>query len=426
MRRSVLVGALALAAFASRAEAQLSMQMSNGWSFTFAGNVNAFYVWDQAKGQTTPGTYETVAKNSGIGTGLLPAFATFEAKGKEGNTDLSAFFGFAPQVSAGNGTASYFGAQIDMRQVYLTVGGKWGSILAGKQIGLYQRSNIVEDMTIYGLGPNCLIDAACIGGNRGTSLGRIGFGYEYTDFRPQITFTSAAGKKHSFSVGIFSPLDYGAYTTQTLPRLEADFNWKGGGKTTLYFDVSGFVQQAKDAVSTTSPLPPFPQDPTKVSSVTPAGGAATVKVGFSRLTIVGSGYYSTAGCTLFMGNSIVGGGALGCDGVGTPDINNVSHLRSGFGWYAQAVFATQGKWMFGASYGGNYLDQNTEDKAAGTDVPAFKSRTAIIGQVTYKATKSLRGVLEYTYSQVDERDAAPFDAKAAYANQVGVGLMLFF
>ena len=27
---------------ATAAEAQLTMQMSNGWSFTFAGNVNAF------------------------------------------------------------------------------------------------------------------------------------------------------------------------------------------------------------------------------------------------------------------------------------------------------------------------------------------------------------------------------------------------
>jgi len=31
---------------ASAAEAQLTMQMGNGWSFTFAGNVNAFLVYD--------------------------------------------------------------------------------------------------------------------------------------------------------------------------------------------------------------------------------------------------------------------------------------------------------------------------------------------------------------------------------------------
>ncbi len=38
---------LALGA-ANAAEAQLTMQMSNGWSFTFAGNVNAFLVYEKA------------------------------------------------------------------------------------------------------------------------------------------------------------------------------------------------------------------------------------------------------------------------------------------------------------------------------------------------------------------------------------------
>jgi hypothetical protein len=423
MRRSVLVGALALAAFASRAEAQLSMQMSNGWSFTFAGNVNAFYIWNQTKAQTGPGSYETVDKQSGIGTGLLPAFATFEAKGKEGNTDLSAFFGFAPQVSSGNGLASFFGdqaagAQIDMRQVYLTVGGKWGSLLAGKQIGLYQRSNIVEDMTIYGVGPG--------GGNRGTSLGRIGYGYEYTDFRPQMTYTTPSGKKTSFSVGIFSPLAYAGYDVLTLPRLEADFNWKGGGKTTLYFDVSGFVQQAKDAVS--DALSPTGS----VQSVTPVGGAATVKVGFNVLTIVGSGYYTSGGCSLFMANVFLGTGIADCDGVGRPDqVTGVSDLRTSYGWYAQAVLAPKNsKWMFGASYGANYLNQTDVDKTYAGNGADFASRSAIIGQITYKATKSLRAVFEYDYFQDNVQDAASvipgFDNKIDDTNQAAVGLMLFF
>jgi hypothetical protein len=423
MRRSVLVGALALAAFASRAEAQLSMQMGNGWSFTFAGNVNAFYIWNTTSTQTAPGTYETTSKNSGIGTGLLPAFATFEAKGKEGNTDLSAFFGFAPQVSSGDGLASFFGdqaagAQIDMRQVYLTVGGKWGQILAGKQIGLYQRSNIVEDMTIYGVGPG--------GGNRGTSLGRIGYGYEYTDFRPQITFSTPGGKKTSFSVGIFSPLAYANYDVLQLPRLEADFNWKGGGKTTLYFDVSGFVQQAQDAVS--DALSPTGT----VQSITPYGIAGTAKVGFNVLTLVGSGYYTSGGCSLFMANSFFGTGIASCDGIsGLPDANGVNHERTGYGWYAQGVLSPKNsKWMFGASYGANYMQQNDEDKAA---LPAtgfdFGSRSAIIGQITYKATKSLRAVVEYDYFQTNFQDASSVpgaENKEDSTNQFAAGLMLFF
>ena len=45
-----------------------------------------------------------------------------------------------------------FGAQIDMRQVFLTVGGSWGTITAGKELGLYQRGNILNDQTLFGVG----------------------------------------------------------------------------------------------------------------------------------------------------------------------------------------------------------------------------------------------------------------------------------
>ena len=47
-RVALLCLGLALGA-ANAAEAQLTMQMSNGWSFTFAGNVNAFIIYQQNK-----------------------------------------------------------------------------------------------------------------------------------------------------------------------------------------------------------------------------------------------------------------------------------------------------------------------------------------------------------------------------------------
>src|SRR5207248_10075756 len=108
---------------------QLTMQTSNGWSFAFSGNVNAFWVFSKVN--------NSGPANSSVRTGLLPAFATFEAKGKEAGMNLAVHFGFAPQIqnagvhdNFGNGTQA--GAQIDMRQVYLTVGFKNGSqILAG-------------------------------------------------------------------------------------------------------------------------------------------------------------------------------------------------------------------------------------------------------------------------------------------------------
>src|SRR3954464_14691485 len=123
---------------ANAAEAQLTMQMSNGWSFTFAGNVNAFLIYKNAKNAAGA----TSSKDNSFGTGLLPAFAVFDAKGKEENLDLGVHFGFAPQIETGGHYGSFFGsqaagAQIDMRQVYLTAGGTWGQLLMGKELGLF-------------------------------------------------------------------------------------------------------------------------------------------------------------------------------------------------------------------------------------------------------------------------------------------------
>jgi len=54
---------------------------------------------------------------------------------------------------AGGATHDQFGAQIDMRQVYLTIGFKnGGQILAGRELALFGRQNILNDMTLFGVG----------------------------------------------------------------------------------------------------------------------------------------------------------------------------------------------------------------------------------------------------------------------------------
>src|SRR5437870_3017623 len=166
-RLTLLLLGLALGDSATAGAQGLTMQMSNGWSFSFSGNVNAFWVFSKVN--------NSGPANSSVRTGLLPAFATFEAKGKEAGMNLAVHFGFAPQIqnagvhdNFGNGTQA--GAQIDMRQVYLTLGGQWGQILAGRELGLFGRQAILNDMTLFGVG------AVGIGGGQsgGTTLGRIG------------------------------------------------------------------------------------------------------------------------------------------------------------------------------------------------------------------------------------------------------------
>src|SRR5689334_19669079 len=167
-RLTLLLLGLALGVTTTARAQGLTMQMSNGWSFSFAGNVNAFWVFtSRDSGPAGPSV-----SNSSMRTGLLPAFATFDAKGKESGMTLGIHFGFAPQIQNG-GVHDQFGAQIDMRQVYLTVGFSDGSqILAGRELGLFDRQNILNDMTLFGVGA---VGAGLQQGG-GTTLGRIGYG----------------------------------------------------------------------------------------------------------------------------------------------------------------------------------------------------------------------------------------------------------
>src|SRR5881296_1417154 len=213
-RLALLLVAVALLLPAA-ANAQLTMQMSNGWSFSFAGNVNAFWVFSKVN--------NSGPANSSVRTGLLPTFATFEARGKEAGMNLGVHFGFAPQIQ-NPGTHDEFGAQIDMRQVYLTIGLKDGSqILAGRELGLFGRQNIVQDMTLFGVG------GVGIGGGQagGTTAGRIGYGYIYPNFNAQVTYSTKGGTPAQISIGIFQPsiILGSAYDVTKIPRVEAEVTY---------------------------------------------------------------------------------------------------------------------------------------------------------------------------------------------------------
>src|SRR5712691_10307959 len=214
-RLSLLLFAAALVV-PRMAQAQgLTMQMGKGWKFTFAGNVNVFWVFTSTDslGATPKRT------NSSIRTGLLPAFATFAATGKEAGLDLGVHVGFGNQIQNDGGAHDQFGAQIDLRQVFLTIGFKGGSqILAGRELGVYQRQNILNDMTLYGVG--------AVGDPQGggTTAGRIGYGYIYPNFNAQVTYSTKGGTPAQISIGLFQPstLGSGTYTFTSIPRVEAE------------------------------------------------------------------------------------------------------------------------------------------------------------------------------------------------------------
>jgi hypothetical protein len=419
-RIAIVTCALALAAAGSADAQGLTMQMSNGWAFSFSGNVNAFAVYTDPKCSTTDvtggctfdGSLVPVGDNekrTRIRTGLLPTFATFEAKGKEGGVDLGVHFGFAPQIqnagpdhdNFGNGTQA--GAQIDMRQVYLTAGGSWGQILAGREIGLYQRNNILNDMTLFGVG----VSGGSMSG--GTTLGRIGTGYVYPNFNAQMTYSSPSTSPAQISIGVFDPsIVGGAYTVTKTPRVESEFTWTshfgatsteapaGANKFMLF--ASGEYQHA--ATTGADPL-----------TIDTYGGAGGVRADFSGLSLVGSGYVGKGiGTTLMFDSGF--------------EVDDNLDPRTSYGFIGQAEFQPVGtKWKFGASYGESDVKQSdTDDATFGTDAAPFvKKNSSIVGAVTYEWTKALRWVAEYTYAKSEAHDGVK-----ATSNQGALGMMLFF
>jgi len=411
-RLALLLVAVALLLPAA-ANAQLTMQMSNGWSFSFAGNVNAFWVFSKVN--------NSGPANSSVRTGLLPAFATFEAKGKEAGMNLGVHFGFAPQINNGGGVHDNFGngtqagAQIDMRQVYLTVVGQWGQILAGRELGLFSRQNILNDMTLFGVG------AVGIGGGQGggTTLGRIGYGYLYPNFDAQLTYSTRAGRPAQLSIGAFQPSNLQgerspttglctvpatcAFVVTKIPRVEAELTYnQKSGKNKYMFWAGGLWQSTSNAA-------------TAGQTASSVGGTAGVRGDFSDLSVVVTGYIGKGlGTTLLFG----GGERAGTAATSTE-------LRSSDGGYVQLGYTLNKKTTVGASWGFSRLKNNATAAPAGDGNELVRSNLyAYTLGIYHQWTKSLKLVFEGT----QEGTTGQIGGLAPGTKQTDVsgGFMLFF
>src|SRR5207237_6530297 len=312
-RLTLLLLGLALGVTATARAQGLTMQMSNGWAFSFSGNVNAFWVFSKAtQGGPT---------NSSVRTGLLPSFATFEARGKEAGMNLAVHFGFAPQIQNGNttpgegavhdnfGNGTQAGAQIDMRQVYLTFGGQWGQILAGRELALFGRQNILNDQTLFGVG------AVGVGGGGGggTTLGRIGYGYVYPNFNAQVTYSTRPGTPAQLSIGLFQPSIVAAapagnsYLFTKIPRVEAELTWsQRSGKNKYSGWVGGLWQTTSNAPDTGG------------TSLSTGGGTGGLRWDFQELSVVVTGYVSKGLGTVLGFSNTAGGPVSANDSTGRP------------------------------------------------------------------------------------------------------------
>jgi predicted porin len=259
-QRTSLLGAIVLAALAAPSARAIDVTAGK-WTLSFDGNVNANYIYSHCSqypaGVPATGdlplacTSSSSDSSSSVSNGLLPAALTVSGATEQDGFDLGFTFGLYPGIStndggspnlqAGGSHTALGTAGLDVRQVFLTVGNsRFGTILAGRNIGLFAADVILNDMTLLGVGAGNGDYAA----PANTSLGSIGLGYIYTDWLSQIDYTTPnmAGTKVTF--GIFDPLNSltQAPINHSTPGLQAKIAYTLGS---LYLSASGLYQQQR-------------------------------------------------------------------------------------------------------------------------------------------------------------------------------------
>lgn len=367
-----------------------------------SGSINAFYVHENADdasvANTVAGGVAAVAsqKNtSSIRSGLLPSFLKFDITTNQAGWDVGAHFGLYPGINSVNPVV--FNANspgqptalttsgIDFRQNYLTLARPgFGELKAGRDIGLFGSEAILNDMTLLSVGTT--------GGNAApsnTSLGRIGVGYIYTDFQPQITYTTPKFGGFQLAAGIFQPLTtIGDTEVNDTPgfQAEATYDLTAGDVTGRLW--ASFISQKHDSIGT---LPKY----------TGSGFDVGGKLNFGPASLLGY-YYNGSG--------------LGTTGLFLLSTDANGRKRDSDGFYAQGT-VTFDKLLLGVSYGESRLDL-----ARGEPVSALvETNSSWVFQGRYALTPWASLVGEYTRTKSEAHNG-----NDASSNAIALGSIIFF
>ncbi len=378
---ATLVGAAAFAA-AGAANATIVVGGENGYEFSVDGNINQFFV--QSDGNSDAGSLN----NSQVANGLLPTFFGFNVSAPEINgLKVAARVSISPSTNNG----SYFGGALEQdgtmeqREAFATVDGSFGQVMLGKGLGLYAANNILLDQTLFGVGATGL--SASGDQNSGTTtLGRIGWGYEYANWRSQIRWTSVDMSGFKVALAVLDAEDYnasldgagGVTVVEKDPRYEASVSYANafdGGSFKLWLD--GMSQKVE--YSTTD-------DRANAYTL----GGQLVLGGFEAV----AAYYDSKG----QGLAGLGLGAFDLDG----------DAREGDGYYAQLGYRFAGQTFVAASYGESTLDRDNGNASLG-DFQDLDSNEMFTVGVYHDVTANLKLVAEYSKmeSEYHNSDSKP-------------------
>lgn len=413
-----LAVASALLAAASSANAGISIPAGD-WTLDIGGVVNAYYTNTSYSGDDA-GTAALglgngkAASSSNITTGLLPNYLS--VSGKTRQNDLDVGFTISLNPGASTSSAGFQGSQQENRQAFVTFGDKsWGSIKLGKDLGIYASDAILNDMTLLGVGGG----AGALAGNT-TTLGRIGSGYMYADWKSQVAYTSPNWNGFQFTAGLTQAWNAtssgtaggvnaagNAFVAATNP-FDSAVNTGRGGASTAYEGKASY-EWAGD-----------------VSGKVWASGIYQKVSGFAG----GIGADNASAMDIGANVNVAGFGLTGYYGKG-DGIGQTFQMRDGFDrngksrdsdqWYLQATYTLPGVGTkLGASYGESTLDGNR----AADGFNDIEDSMWTVGAY-HPLTKHLNLVAEFSQSERDVDLRAAPDAKAK-AKTIALGAILFF
>lgn len=397
---NMAVAGAVLAFGASAAQAGIIIPAGD-WTLDIGGNVNAYYTYSDTD-DGAPITGGLAGTNNGlddnqtnITTGLLPNYLSVSGKTRQNDLDVGFTISIQPGTSTNNALIQGAGANQENRQAFLTFGDKsWGTIKVGKDLGIFASDAILSDMTLLGVGAG----AGFLSGNT-TTLGGIGTGYLYADWKAQISYWSPNWNGFSFAVGVMQPwqtIGGPLNQTRSQPGFEGKLNYEWAGDFAGKVWTSFITQKVEDMG--TAGVGEFGDDRATGWDV---GG--TVNVAGFALT----GYYYDGkgiGTTGFLN--------LGFDATGND--------RDSDGGYVQAVYALPGVGTkIGASWGISKLDDNAAD--AGLNLVEENERWTV--GVYHPLTKHLNLVAEYSDVKSESHLAGASDNES---KTISAGAILFF
>ena len=398
------------------------------WTLDVGGNVNAYTQWYKNNGSavivdSSPGYSVGAGHNTSnnFGNGLLPNFLSFSGSTRQNDLDVG--FTISLQPGGATTTALGLGTGINTRQSFITFGDKsWGSVKAGKDIGIFASDAILSDMTLLGVG------AAGLGGN--TSLGGIGYGYIYADWKPQIAYTTPNFSGFQATVGITQNFAQHSVidntVTAVLPATTSGSNAAPSyeGKASYSFaanDVTGKIWvsgiASHVAGATTTGGWAAGGNAVQNNDTVAYGGDIGVNLNAAGFGLTGY-YYNGSG---------IGHVGQGWDGYGVSAANGQISARDADGGYVQATYTLPTKTKLGISWGQSNLDRadgETAGLAAGTIGVVgnlIKTNEKWTVGAYHPLTKHLNLVAEFNHTDSENQAG-----RSNNANSGNLGAILFF